>query len=751
MVGPIFAWRKNGSGDMELQLPENKVPNHPDNEQLAKRCSDDDFSPLDSGRRCTDVLFLLLIICSWVAMTGLGLASMGVIKSEYIKHGDPNRLVNGLDYHGNVCGVTNFVTPGGEDVINLPMAYPMPSGFFVCVESCPSTNNFDKFICEYEIQHDIDATLSAAADIGGSGVVESNNASKSIYLFYTGQKQCMPLIESTSFLGYCIPNLPLNDVLLSTNGTSNQSDVGSSPLTQEKDDAISNNATIINGTTAYNNASISVSVTAEKKATSRSDVFDMVMADVHTVRYVIFTFGCGVAVTLGIFFLIIIQLPGLLSLLVWSMIIAVDVGLVAAGYYTKGVSATWEASGRPGNEALALYYGSYALYGLAGVWCLVMLFLRKRILLAIACVKEASRAISAMPLMTVFPAAQVLSLFAFTVVWGIYMAYLASSGEIKASCMCPIFDQGFAGVVDAKVTPAPTPADTAMASNSLGSDSCGEGCFVYKELTYSTNTKYAGLYMIFVWFWTSQFIVAVGQLVVAVSVSKWYFSRDRSRVGNSTFVKSIFLVSRYHLGTAAFGALVIAIIKTIRAVLSYIQKRAAKSKIRLAVILLKVLQCLIWCLEKCLKFINKQAYIQTAIFSYSFCKAARTGFFLILRNALRISAVSIVSQVVLFIGKVFITVVSTVSGYYYLQIHFGDQLNSLMAPTLLIAICSYAVSEMFDEVFGMAISTILQCFVTDEEIFEPNKRYSPSSLSGTLDATQQKYDNKKNSSIGIDQ
>lgn len=127
------------------------------------------------------------------------------------------------------------------------------------------------------------------------------------------------------------------------------------------------------------------------------------------------------------------------------------------------------------------------------------------------------------------------------------------------------------------------------------------------------------------------------------------------------------------------------------------------------------------------------------------------GFFLILRNALRISGVSIVSQVVLFIGKVFITVASTISGYYYLQIHFGDQLNSLMAPTLLIAICSYAVSEMFDEVFGMAISTILQCFVAEEELFEPNQRFAPSSLSGTLDATQKKYNKKKSSSIGIDQ
>ena len=87
MAVPIFAWRKNSSGVMELQLPDKKRPDHPDNKQLAKRCPNDDYSPLDNGRRCTDVLFLLLIICSWVAMTGLGLASMGYIDSEYIKLG----------------------------------------------------------------------------------------------------------------------------------------------------------------------------------------------------------------------------------------------------------------------------------------------------------------------------------------------------------------------------------------------------------------------------------------------------------------------------------------------------------------------------------------------------------------------------------------------------------------------------------------------------------------------------------------
>jgi hypothetical protein len=68
--------------------------------------------------------------------------------------------------------------------------------------------------------------------------------------------------------------------------------------------------------------------------------------------------------------------------------------------------------------------------------------------------------------------------------------------------------------------------------------------------------------------------------------------------------------------------------------------------------MLCMLQCCMWCLEKCMKFLNKNAYIQTAIHGYSFCKAARSAFFLIARNILRIIAVSFVGDFVLFLGKV---------------------------------------------------------------------------------------------------
>lgn len=82
-------------------------------------------------------------------------------------------------------------------------------------------------------------------------------------------------------------------------------------------------------------------------------------------------------------------------------------------------------------------------------------------------------------------------------------------------------------------------------------------------------------------------------------------------------------------------------------------------------------------------------------------------------------------------------------GYLYLEMYYGDQLNFLMVPTVFIALSAYAASEMFNEVFGMAISTILQCFVADEEMFDGDDRFAPISLASTIDSTQQKISRKR--------
>eukprot|EP00957_Ditylum_brightwellii_P033719 2555820-Ditylum_brightwellii.AAC.1 len=43
-----------------------------------------------------------------------------------------------------------------------------------------------------------------------------------------------------------------------------------------------------------------------------------------------------------------------------------------------------------------------------------------------------------MPIITILPIIQAVGLFVFCIPWGIFMAYLASSGEITAECMCSL-------------------------------------------------------------------------------------------------------------------------------------------------------------------------------------------------------------------------------------------------------------------------------------------------------------------------
>lgn len=104
------------------------------------------------------------------------------------------------------------------------------------------------------------------------------------------------------------------------------------------------------------------------------------------------------------------------------------------------------------------------------------------------------------------------------------------------------------------------------------------------------------------------------QLCVATSIAMWYFTKNKKLVGNHTFVQAMCLSSFYHLGTCAFGSLILgkvvvltacslriilylyflfskAIVKTIRLVLTYIQKKVSKLQSSVAKAVMMSIQC----------------------------------------------------------------------------------------------------------------------------------------------------------------
>ncbi len=95
-------------------------------------------------RNCTDKLFLVMIICSWFAMTLVGFCSLGIIKSSFIAEGNPELLIHGVDYMGNVCSIDsevkslpfklmpNFFGTNYDSKKSL-----VPNLLAICVDKCP--------------------------------------------------------------------------------------------------------------------------------------------------------------------------------------------------------------------------------------------------------------------------------------------------------------------------------------------------------------------------------------------------------------------------------------------------------------------------------------------------------------------------------------------------------------------------------------------------------------------------------------
>ncbi|GCC43816.1 hypothetical protein chiPu_0027719, partial [Chiloscyllium punctatum] len=45
--------------------------------------------------------------------------------------------------------------------------------------------------------------------------------------------------------------------------------------------------------------------------------------------------------------------------------------------------------------------------------------------------------------------------------------------------------------------------------------------------------------------------------------------------------------------------------------------------------------CCFWCLEKFIKFLNRNAYIMIAVYGKNFCVSAKNAFKLLMRNVVR--------------------------------------------------------------------------------------------------------------------
>lgn len=164
------------------------------------------------------------------------------------------------------------------------------------------------------------------------------------------------------------------------------------------------------------------------------------------------------------------------------------------------------------------------------------------------------------------------------------------------------------------------------------------------------------IYNVFMFFWLFNFVIGWCQMTLAGAFAEYYWTLDKSSFlcCACRLFWSAWRTFRYHMGSVAFGSLLIATCQTIRTVIEYVQSKVKGQETQCAKFCLKCCACCFWCLEKCLKYISRNAYILIALRGRNFCSAAADAVRLISENFVRAFALDRVADFVLFVGKMVI-------------------------------------------------------------------------------------------------
>lgn len=654
---------------------DNDVYNDEEHERLV---APDDFDKGSvTNRHCTDCFCALLLLLCWLVTTAIGYYAY--------QNGDYRLAVYPLDYDGNVCG-----TDYAEDMTDYPyLLYINSYTGGVCVSECPHLTG----LVENNVT-DVRTLITYA------GVWQPSSNQSELPLDFV---QVAPTYVNSSDAIFCTDNIcyPDDSPIASWHAAGVSGGFGFAYYAADTYELFYRCYITNEAQREIQNQTQSETVL---DIPNPQEVLLNLYSDVWQTKDIVFGFGFGVAFGVSFLYIFLMRLPLLLSVMIWGSIGLTWAMFGAASYFSWTTALLYESQ-TPQTVSDEWITALKAVSVLAALILATLMMitccLREQIQMSIGCVKNASRAINRMPLILLVPVLQSIAFIGCLGIFSFYGMYLASMGTINV-VEFPIAIQSGAEIA-------------------------------VRTYDFDGMVEIAAWFLLFSAFWTSNFLVAVGDLTVAMAVSRWYFHKDKRKVGSGVVFSSIFNTLYYHIGTLAFGSLLIAIVQIIRAILERIRRRLKRADSKIANSIICCCQCCFCMLEACIKFLNKNAYIQTAIFGTGFAQSAKQAFYLIIRNAGRLGALQYVSASILIVGKLFISAITT--GLSYLALIDAEaEIHHVAGPLLVIFFISYIVSDIFMDVFNMSIKTILHCFVADEEMF--GGEYADGALIKFIDSYQ---------------
>lgn len=659
------------------------------------------------NRKCRDVVFLVIFIAFWVAM---------IVNSSFgFNQGNPLRLVYGLDYKGNVCGDRH----ADPDLRELELRYwlnpnqvyqsglknsqvKLENARSICLMDCPMPSEDSlNWVCDYpdgDVKLSTDDWIDRNYDYFADLTPELRNSSLQL------QGPCYPVI------------FPSVNVYWSCQFIARASNMSLRHWQQ------------MGGVNIMEDIVIDKSI--HSAINSRSSVLKRYVADVGKAWPVLLVCGGILPLFLSVIWLLMIR--HFVVGMPWVTVVLFNILIVSVTmfYYLK--------AGWIGNDAISPIIGEHDpyyrvsarelnhLHAAAVLMTAIMIVavlssiaIVRRILMATSVLKVAAKVIGEVQALIIFPVIPYAILAIFYMFWFSAALNLFSSGRMiqnNCSTSCCAYD---------------------LKSKKVNCDNC---CGY--SIHYTPHLTAAILFHLFGCYWATQFFVACSSTVIAGSVASYYWTRGEApqEIPFLPVFASMKRLIRYSLGSVALGSLIVSFVESIRFILEALRRKlkAANSMPESWVgrIFFHSSQFCLRCIGWTIKSVNHNAYIMIAITGKGFFKASEIATELIISNILRIGKVNVIGDIILFLGKLSVSLTSALFAFLMLDSHkYKSAHNKISSPIFPVLVCwslGYVVATLFFAVVEMSIDTIILSFCQDSEEHQGTAQYAPPLLIETL-------------------
>lgn len=670
-------------------------------------------------RSCTDcpcILIFLLFIGGWIAVLAVAFAE-----------GDPERILKPSNFRDELCGDGRL-----EAYPDYFAPLPNRPTYGICVSSCPEVMSY---VCNSDVelmvgnnsvavpnfyynhtQAEFQAGQSAVSDCLGSCSAEQSERARRFagLMVKLQQNKCfLAFYETNAALYRCLPfNIAAANATLleQANATLN--------LFSELSDKLGIGSFFMRGFSECE----------------------------QTWRVIVICSATAIVISLVWIFLlrwVMAPIVYLCIILVFAVIVLIGVLAMLQADNLEDVSLPGETG--TDDQVKVWRAIEYIAFLAAAMYIVVVLVIIKRIRIAIILMEESSKAFLANPVIAVLPLFVLVLLLGFGALFFAATLYIQTIGDVNFE-MFEAQAINLLGEGNYNKTQLVIAAGASFADEVYGSNVTDSIMINVTNFNSTRAIKALHAYNFFMFLWVSNVWIMFAFFVMAMVIVTWYYSAtgveiDEYERGNSsgrmkgtapgTFCRSIFVAIRYHFGTIIFGALLIAIIQFIRAVVLYIEKEFldkwkdnATMKIAICCV-----NCLLACIERIIRAISKGAFVITCITNDSFCPAAQESLGIMISNIIQVGSLQSLSLVACTVLKVFIVATNMLIAFALINVEDltdDREVESGLFPLFFIAVLSYAIAALFVNVFESCVDTIMMCYFIDEKRFDG--RFMPPNL-----------------------